>query len=137
MSTYAFNTETFAYRCIESGWPLLDGEVETNVIPPKPVSKQFDDYIKSVADGVSAWLSGYVAETYGYDNIVSAASYAGDKNPKFNAEGTAARAWRSDCFIALYAALPTYAAMAPDQWPTMDYIIANLPQPIAYQWEPS
>lgn len=103
-------------------------------VPPAPT---FEQYISEVANGVSSWLSAYVHETYGYDDIVSAASYAGDKNPRFSAEGTAARDWRSDCFIALYAAMPQYADMSPDQWPELSYITSNLPQPSAYAWEPA
>ena len=137
MSKYAVIAEPLSYRLVEDGWPLNPGEVLMDEVPQKTESEKFNDYVQSVADGVTEWLSSYVNATYGYDNIVSAASYAGDKNPKFSAEGTAARDWRSDCFIALYAAMPSYSGMTPDQWPTLDYITTHLPQPSAYQWEPS
>lgn len=125
------------WRFVNDGDPLAQGETLMDALPDPDAEQRFADYVSMVADGVTAWLSGYVNKNLSYDDIVSAASYAGDKNPKFNAEGTAARDWRSDCFIALYAAVPTYSAMSPDQWPTLDYITANLPQPSAYQWEPS
>ncbi len=125
------------WRTIDDASQLQDGETLMDAVPDPTVAQQFDDYILMIANGVSAWLDGYVQRTYNYDNIISAASYAGDKNAKFSAEGTAAKAWRSDCFVALYAAANTYRAMTPDQWPTIDYVTANLPQPSSYQWEPS
>lgn len=125
------------WRFVENADSLQLGETLMDAIPSPTVGQQFTAYVSEVADGVTAWLSSYVNSNLGYDNIVSAASYAGDKNPRFSAEGTAARDWRSDCFIALYAAMPQYAAMSPDQWPELSYITANLPQPSAYAWEPS
>lgn len=124
------------YRLVQDGWPLVSDETLAAELTSPSVEQRFAAYVKATADGVSIWLDAYVQATYGYDSIVSAASYAGDKNPKFNAEGTAAKAWRSDCFVALYAAMPTYQAMPPEQWPTLNYVIANLPQPSAYQWTP-
>lgn len=133
---YAYTTYK-NWRCISDQSEALRGETVSDVLPQPTHAQAFDDYAYTVADGVSAWLSAYVQKTFGYDNIVSAASYAGDKNQKFNAEGTAARDWRSDCFVALYAAMPTYQALPPEQWPSLDYITANLPQPSAYTWEPT
>ena len=124
------------WRVISDASECVSGETAMDVLPNPTQSQEFEDYCLAVADGVTGWLDAYVSSTYGYDNIVSAASYAGDKNPKFSAEGAAARDWRSDCFIALYAAMPSYAAMQPDQWQDISYIIANLPQPSAYAWEP-
>lgn len=124
------------WRYVNEGDVLAEGEVLMYAIPSPDVTQQFADYCTAIADGVTAWLSSYVNLTYGYDSIISAASYAGDKNPKFNAEGLAAKSWRSDCFVALYAAMPTYQNMPPDQWPTLEYVKANLPQPSSYTWEP-
>ena len=125
------------WRLIDDPSQAVEGETVADALPSPTPSEEFQTYVSKVADGVTGWLSGYVSSTMGYDDIVSCASYAGDKNPKFNAEGTAARDWRSDCFIALYAAMPQYSSMTPDQWPTIEYITANLPQPSAYQWEPT
>ena len=125
------------WRVISDASECVAGETAMDSIPLPDSDQQFMDYCAETADGVTEWLSDYVNQTYGYDDIVSAASYAGDKNTRFSAEGTAARDWRSDCFIALYAAMPSYSAMTPDQWPTLDYITAHMPQPSAYQWEPS
>jgi hypothetical protein len=133
---YAY-TSYKSWRCIGDASEALPGESVSDVLPGPTQSEAFDDYVSTVSDGVSAWLSAYVHDNFGYDNIVSAASYAGDKSPKFNTEGIAAKAWRSDCFNALYAAMPTYQALPPDQWPSIDYITAHLPQPSAYTWEPA
>lgn len=124
------------WRVIDGPSEAVDGETVADSLPSPTPEQEFQEYVTTVADGVTAWLSDYVKSVLGYDDIVSCASYAGDKNLRFNAEGTAARDWRSDCFIALYAAMPQYSALSPDQWPTIDYITANLPQPSAYQWEP-
>lgn len=124
------------WRSIVDASELQPGETMMETPPVPTVAQQFDDYMQVIADGVSGWLDAYVQATYSYDSIVSAASYAGDKNATFNAEGTAAKAWRSDCFAALYAAVPTYQAMPPDQWPTIDYVTAHLPQPSSYVWDP-
>lgn len=130
-------TDYKTWRVISDVSELQDGETAMQEVPAPTNAQAFDDYCHEVSDGVTSWLSSYVHDELGYDNIVSAASYAGDKNPKFSAEGAAARDWRSDCFIALYEAMPSYSAMPPNQWPTLDYITANLPQPSAYNWEPS
>jgi hypothetical protein len=125
------------WRAIANSDPLMPSETLMQELPSPTTAEAFQAYVSQVADSVTAWLNAYVRDTFGYDNIVSAASYAGDKSPKFNAEGTAARDWRSDCFNALYAAMPTYQSLPPDQWPTIDYITAHLPQPSAYTWEPA
>lgn len=130
-------TPPYSYRMINDPEDLMPGELLSETPPPDPPRPSpFDAYCLTIADSVSAWLSSYVRTTYGYDNIISACSYKGDKDAKYNAEATAASAWRSDCFTALYAALPTYQSLPRDQWPTLEYVTANLPQPSAYQWEP-
>lgn len=126
-----------SWRIIGDPSDVQDGETIMDSIPAPDTAQEFSDYCQKTADGVTSWLSSYVNHTFGYDDIVSASSYAGDKNPRFNSEGTAARDWRSDCFMALYAAMPSYSVMTPDQWPTLDYITSHLPQPSAYQWEPA
>lgn len=124
------------WRSVGDASELQTGETLMDMLPLPTVAQQFADYMQTIANGVSGWLDSYVQATYGYDNIISAASYAGDKNPKFNAEGTAAKAWRSDCFVALYAGMPTYQDLPPEQWPPLDYVLAHLPQPAAYSWSP-
>lgn len=42
-----------------------------------------------------------LAQSWGYDDIKSGATYAGDPYPRFNAEGTAMRNWRSATWAAV------------------------------------
>jgi hypothetical protein len=124
------------WRVISDASEALPNEMVSNTLPAPTPAQAFSDYCDEIANGVTGWLSAYVNTTYNYDNIVSAASYAGDPDPTFNAEGTAAKQWRSDCFKALYAAIGTYSTQAQSQWPTLSYILSNLPQPTAYNWSP-
>jgi len=42
-----------------------------------------------------------LAQSWGYDDIKSGCTYAGDPYPRFNAEGTVMRAWRSATWAAV------------------------------------
>lgn len=59
---------------------------------------------KQIISGVEEYMSSVVRER-GYYNILTAVTYAGDKNPKFNDEGTKAKDWRSDVYVKLYELL--------------------------------
>lgn len=52
---------------------------------------------------LKAWVQALLdatAQTYGYDNILTAVSYAGDPLPAIAAEGDALKAWRSTVWSA-------------------------------------
>lgn len=59
-----------------------------------------------------------LAQSWGYDDIKSGCTYAGDPYPRFNAEGTAMRNWRS----ATWAAVDAHRDAA-----SMDELIGYLP----------
>jgi len=61
-----------------------------------------------------------------YDNIATAASYAGDPDPIFNAEGTACKAWRSLVWRKCYTDLAAVQAGQMPQ-PTVEQFVASLP----------
>lgn len=55
---------------------------------------QRDAIRNTYIDAIQKWMDKEAA-SHGYDNILSAASYAGDADPKYAAEGEACKAWRS------------------------------------------
>jgi hypothetical protein len=65
------------------------------------------------------------ASARGYDNILSACSYAAFENA-FQAEGQAFLVWRAECWVASYGILASVeAGMRPV--PTSEELIAELP----------
>lgn len=79
--------------------------------------------------GVDAWLDDTVRRR-GYAGIVSCVSYAGDLDPDFSADGTAAKAWRSATYRRLYQ----LQADPPTGVSTLAEVIALLPQPQDFGW---
>lgn len=89
------------------------------------------DSIKALQTGVQNWLDATV-QANGYDSIVSCASYSASVNATFKAEATAAIAWRDAVWSACYA---QFNAMTDSTaLPTIDVLIASLPQSAAYGW---
>jgi len=120
-------------------------------IPPDPANRDYADYLAWLAEGNTpapvdaptpeqvqaatvADIQGLLdstAQAHGFDSIVSAISYAGSSIPKWDAEGTRARAWRDEVWYAAYLIqeaviagtrpLPTVAEvlaeMPPANWP--------------------
>jgi hypothetical protein len=66
------------------------------------------------------------ANSYGYDDIRSMVSYKDDPNPKFDAEGTAAKFWRSAVFTYCIEVIAAVQAGARDI-PTEEELIDELP----------
>jgi hypothetical protein len=86
--------------------------------PPPPTQH---DYVMAVQH-----LLDSTVQQRNYDDIATCATYAGDPDPTFNAEGTAAKAWRSQVWRACYQSL---AAVQTNQLPqpTVVDFIASLP----------
>lgn len=80
-----------------------------------------DDYVAAVQ-----YLLDSTAQQRNYDSVASGASYAGDPDPVFNAEGTALKAWRSKVWRDCYTALAAVQA-GTAQPPTVDDFIKSLP----------
>lgn len=86
--------------------------------PPAPTRDQQATMLKRA---VQAMLDS-VAQAHGYDDIVSAASYAGvDAVPAYQAEGAAMAAWRSNVWATAFTAL------AADPLPAQADLLAGLP----------
>lgn len=68
-----------------------------------------------------------VAQSYGYDGIATAVTYAEEPSvPKFQAEGQAFRAWRSVVWDYSYAELAKFdAGLRPE--PSIEEFILELP----------
>lgn len=67
------------------------------------------------------------ARSHKYDSIHTGATYAGDPDPKFAAEGAAMRDWRSAVWV--YSAAELNKVLTGQRpRPTVDEILAELPQ---------
>lgn len=85
---------------------------------PLPTEKQYIDAVQNLLDKN--------AQRLGYDGIMSAATYAGDSNATFNAQGTALKTWRSNIWAACYSILAQVQAKTLAQ-PTLTALLAMLP----------
>ena len=104
-------------RMVNYNPPAYDPEVE-RVEPVLPMAETELDMQftvtpldKAMVDKV--WLRRYsalvqahldaAAQARGYDNMLSAVSYAGSGHPTFGPEGAAFRDWRDACWVAMFA----------------------------------
>jgi hypothetical protein len=62
------------------------------------------------------------AQSMGYDNILSAVSYAGSGHPVYDSEGVAFKAWRSACWDVTFAVLDAAFAGNRDMPSDLDFI---------------
>lgn len=67
-----------------------------------------------------------LAVSMGYDNVVSACSYAGSPHPKFGVEGTALRDYRDACWDKCYELLASFEAGDIEEL-SVDEVINQLP----------
>jgi len=92
--------------------------------PPPPPT--FEEIAAELQAGVQQYLDG-VAHSFGYDDLLAAASYADEPaDAVFEAEGKALRAWRSLSWRACYTMF-AQAAAGTISVPTIAEVIAALP----------
>lgn len=100
-------------------------EIANNTPPAPPTAEQlFQEQVEAYKVAVQGWLDKAAFEK-GYDNILSACSYAAIENA-FQAEGIAFLQWRSSVWITCYAMLndvTTGARSAPE----LDALLSELP----------
>ncbi len=96
------------------------GAISPYVAPVKSAAQVKDDLVKSVQSVLDA-----AARAHGYDNIVSACSYAAAPNV-FQAESVKFLSWRADCWAHCYAVLADVTA-GTRSIPTEAELIAELP----------
>ena len=93
------------------------GGVFVAIPPPVPPVQEFTDAVQAHLDNAAAAL--------GYDNIVSACSYAGAANP-YQAEGQSFIVWRGNVWTYCYGELAKVQAQTRSV-PTVAALIAELP----------
>ena len=114
---------------------LLDGQssgkiisADENGIPyladPPPLT--FAQKVQAIKTAVQAHLD-QAAQALNYDDIKTAVTYADEPSvPKFQAEGLALRAWRSQVWASCYSILAEVTAGAKPE-PTIAELLAELP----------
>lgn len=104
---------------------LVDGVLyqRWELADPQPVVLSPDEQQKLMTDLVQTHLD-MAAQARGYDNILSAASYAGD--PIFGVEGDAYKAWRSAVWEHCYSVLADVKS-GTRPVPTAEELLAELP----------
>jgi len=93
-------------------------------------TREAEQLIKSITDKTQQRLDRF-AQTRGYDNIVSACSYATSQHPKYGVEGTYCVKAREDTWDALYAILAEVQAGTRPKPSSYEDIEADLP---VLQW---
>lgn len=120
------------------GWKVYTNErYEVVLEPPIETSNkqltaevQNERIKKRLLRVVDRYLDKTVQER-GYDNIAKCVTYEGDIDPIFNAEGTAAKQWRSKVYRHLYNVLAQVEA-GEREIPTAQELIEELPK---IEWE--
>lgn len=118
ISTYPYMIDIFQ-KCVNGDFGTVQEYVEP--IVPEPTQEELKAlFITSVQN-----LLDTKAEERGYDNIVSACSYAGYNNP-FRAEGEAYGIWRANCWQVGYQILAEVEA-GTRPMPTIEEVLAEMP----------
>ena len=117
------------YAPDEAGAPVLI-PVPEPVEPPAPYVPTAAEIQAGLVAAVQAHLDAS-AKARGYDNILSAVTYAGDAIvPQFDIEGQAYKTWRTQVWAYCYAYLAEVQA-GTKAVPTAPELIALLPVPPA------
>lgn len=93
--------------------------------PPLTLEERKEAFTRAI----DAYMNAFASER-GYDSMASAASYAGDDDPAFAAEGAYAKRMRSLIYRASYAILDDVLA-GKRPMPTIEEVLAELP---ALEW---
>lgn len=106
---------------------------EGNVPIPLP-GPTFDEILAAVTPAVQMWMDN-TARQKGYDGVVSCATYVTSGVPAFKADADAIIAWRDAVWVAAYAWRDGLNGQLPPVMPTIEEVIAQLPQPAAFGWD--
>lgn len=93
---------------------------------PWPDEEIFNNKMLSFQSAVQTHLDN-LAKSWGYDNIVSLCSYAGNSHPKYSAEGAAGLSWRSSVWDHCEKELAKIAAETRIEPESIESFIAELP----------
>lgn len=110
----------------------VNGEIVDKPVPvvpePEPYVPSAEEIKQQLINAVQAHLDS-VAKAKGYDNILSAVTYAGDAIvPQFDIEGQSYKTWRSQVWAFCYAYLADVQE-GTKEVPTASELIALLPTP--------
>jgi hypothetical protein len=106
---------------VQTGETTVDDTFE---LPPEPIEVQIARITQEYEFAIQNHLD-EAAQSHGYDNILSACSYAGFTNA-YQAEGIAFGQWRAACWRYAYDQLAAIQAGTRTQ-PTVDELLAELP----------
>ena len=101
--------------------PITEAEAYELINPPETLEQT----IARLEAALDRHLDS-VANSYRYDSIRTMATYDGDPFPKFDAEGKAAKAWRSACY-ALSIEIMEDVLAGNRGVPTESELIAEMP----------
>ena len=97
-------------------------EWEAREPEPPAIEKLLAEFTATIQAHLDAF-----AQTRGYDSIHTAATYVGDKNPAFAAEGRYAHEARSDTWSKCYEILGAVTA-GLRALPSLEEVLAELPE---------
>lgn len=114
------------YEVVQADLPVGKSIADCDWIAGNAVAKvvlpSLSDYEAAVQNMLDA-----KAKQFGYDDIKSACTYAGDPDPIFNDQGTKLKAWRSQCWRKCYDVSAQVESHQIDQ-PTVDELIGMMPE---------
>ena len=93
------------------------------VLTPEQIQEKT---IESYKEAAQSQLDS-LAQSWGYDSMISAASYANSTNAQFKAESLALIAWRDDVWTAAYVLLANVQAGKKSAPKTVDAFLNQLP----------
>lgn len=118
-----------SWRAVASEGDLLPGETFA-LSPPAP---SLADIAAMLTAAVQSWLDATAAGN-GYDSLASCISYRGSAIAQWSADADAAHAWRDAVWQACFEWQQSAATDPPATPPTVEQVIAQLPQPEAFGW---
>lgn len=101
---------------------------------PLPVPElTFDQLVAMYEPALEQWMLQTVRQN-GYDSILSCISYIHSSNTVWKADAQAVIDWRDALWTAAYAYRNSLNGVVPSPVPTIEQIIAQLPQPSTFNW---
>ena len=103
---------------------MTDEEVQAHLNPPVPPETP-EQIVARLERALDAYIDNQ-AHAYRYESIRTMVTYENDPNPKFNAEGKGAKAFRSACYtLSIQIVEEVQQGLRPI--PTEDELIALMP----------
>lgn len=118
-----------SWRAITTEIGLLPGETFADT-PPSPTMA---DAAAALTADVQAWLDSTAGQN-GYDSLASCISYKDSAIAQWQADATAAIAWRDAVWLAAFQWQQSASDNPPATFPTSAEVISQLPQPETFGW---